>query len=112
MTWLSVIPICISLAALLVSIYFNSQTQHRSNKQTTDTEKDRAVADAVARASDMATINAKLDGISGDVRDIKDEIRNMKSEVSRLTERVVIVEQSAKSAHKRLDIIEGKTKED
>ena len=28
MTWLSVIPICISLAALLVSIYFNPQTQH------------------------------------------------------------------------------------
>ena len=36
-------------------------------------DQDRERAEAENRARDMATINVKLDGISGDVRDIKDE---------------------------------------
>lgn len=105
----TVITILISVAALAFSIYSGLRSHHRADKTGAESEKDKATAEAASRARDMATINVKLDGISGDVRDIKDEMRSVKSDVSHLTERVIVVEQSAKSAHKRLDTFEGKT---
>lgn len=44
-------------------------------------------------------VNAKLDIIAG----VKTDVADLKEEVSDLGKKVVIVEQSAKSAHKRLD---------
>ena len=79
----------IALVALGVSIYFGSNTKKRGDRQDNRRDKDRERAEAENRARDMATINAKLDGISGDVRDITD-----------------VVEQSTRSAHHRLDSLE------
>lgn len=96
----------IALVALGVSIYFGSNTKKRGDRQDNRRDKDRERAEAENRARDMATINVKLDGISGDVRDIKDEMRSVRTDVSRLTERVIVVEQSTRSAHHRLDSLE------
>lgn len=44
-------------------------------------------------------VNAKLDIIAG----VKTDVADLKEEVSNLEKKVVVVEQSAKSAHHRLD---------
>ncbi len=61
--------------------------------------------DAERKAKESAEINVKLDQIGNDVRDIKYDISAVKRDVQGLTERVVIVEQSTKSAHHRIDQI-------
>ena len=45
----------------------------------------------------------KLENIADDIKDIKRESRENREEMKQLRERVVIVEQSLKSYHKRLD---------
>ena len=45
----------------------------------------------------------KLENIAEDVKEIKRDNREMRSEVQNLRDRVVAVEQSLKSYHKRLD---------
>ena len=62
-------------------------------------------SDAERKAKESAEINVKLDQIGNDVRDIKYDIAAVKRDVQGLTERVVIVEQSTKSAHHRIDQI-------
>ena len=66
-------------------------------------------ADAKTDASALTTVIVKLDGIGADVTEIKADLRNIRSDVQDLHERVVLVEQSAKSLHKRVDKMEGKT---
>ena len=65
-----------------------------------------------ARAADMATINVKLDGISDDTRDIKEDMRALRETISDLTERVVKVETSLKETDKRLDTLERRIKQE
>ena len=48
----------------------------------------------------------KLENIADDVKDIKRDYRETRTEVQDLRDRVIAVEQSLKSYHKRLD---GKT---
>lgn len=45
----------------------------------------------------------KLENIADDIKDIKRESRENREEMKQLRERAVIVEQSLKSYHKRLD---------
>nr|DAH33316.1 MAG TPA: Hemolysin [Caudoviricetes sp.] len=45
----------------------------------------------------------KLENIADDVKDIKRDYRETNAEVQNLRERVVAVEQSLRSYHKRLD---------
>lgn len=96
---LEYIPVIISLIALVASIYFNG-----GSKKRTET------ADAVQKAAETATINVKLDQIGQDVRDIKYDITSVKRDVQDLDKRMVAVEQSTKSAHKRIDDHEEKEK--
>lgn len=70
------------------------------NSKRTDTN------DVIERTREMTTLNVKLDGISSNVQDIKFDISSTKDAVSKLTERVVEVEASTKSAHKRIDGVE------
>lgn len=86
--------------------------------------------DIVERATADAKVNVKLDSISSTLTDIKYDISTTKREVSNLStrlttlesnavakedfaqliERLVGVEQSTKSAHKRIDNMERGTK--
>lgn len=89
------IPIAISIVAAIFSIYSVVKSIKRSD--SSEVEK---------KAVESATINVKLDQIGSDVRDIKYDITAVKKDVQSLTERMIIVEQSTKSAHKRLDSME------
>lgn len=86
------VTILISVFSLAISIYVGLKNTKRGDR--TDIE---------AKAIESATINVKLDTIGNDVKDIKYDISAVKTDVKNLTERMVVVEQSTKSAHKRID---------
>jgi peptidoglycan hydrolase CwlO-like protein len=91
------LPVIISALALSFSIYMGI----RNNRK--DDAKD--ITDKVERDT---KINCKLDEISSDVKDIKFDISATKNKVDDIDKRLVVVEQSTKSAHHRIDRIEGK----
>lgn len=86
------IATAISIASVTFSILFGIANMKRNMK--TDNEKE---------ATQIATVIVKLDAISNDVSSIKAEMARTNGEVRALMERVVVVEQSAKSLHKRVD---------
>lgn len=56
-----------------------------------------------ANAAQITTVIVKLENIGDDVREIKENLRGLEEKIQQLDRRVTIVEQSAKSAHHRLD---------
>lgn len=67
-------------------------------------------ADDKKQSSEMTTVIVKLENINTGINEIKADVRNVKNEVQELRERIVVVEQSSKSLHKRVDHLEN-TKE-
>lgn len=91
------ITVMISAVSVAFAIYFGLKSNHRSD-----------VKEIEDRAANNAKVNMKLDNISQMVNDIKYDISTTKKEVRELSDRVVKVEQSTKSAHHRLDDFLGK----
>lgn len=60
--------------------------------------------------SNLTTLIVKLENINEGVNEIKADMRNMKADIQDLRDRLIMVEQSDKSAHHRIDIIEDKNK--
>ena len=71
----------------------------KSNKRT-DTK------DIEERVKENTRINMKLDAISNNTTDIKNEVSEMRKEINSHDSRIVKVEESVKSFHHRLDGIE------
>ena len=69
-------------------------------------------ADNNANVGQMTEIAIKLENISNNTLEIKNEIKTVKQDIEKLRERVIIVEQSAKSAHKRIDGIKDEHQAD
>lgn len=66
--------------------------------------------DVQSKATEQATINAKLDNINGGVESLRVDFRVEQKERAALSERVAKVETSVRSAHKRIDeIVEKET---
>ena len=86
------IPVLISFCALVSALFFNGSLK-----------KKKDINDEVEKAKESATLNVKLDQIGRDVQDIKYDMSATKKEVQLLSERMVAVETSTKSAHKRMD---------
>jgi len=63
-------------------------------------------ADAKNDASQLTTVIVKLESIGTGITEIKSEMGNVKNDIKESRERIVKVEESAKSAHKRLDTCE------
>lgn len=63
--------------------------------------------DIHSKASEQATINAKLDTINGGVESLRVDFKVEQKERAALSERVTRVEESAKQAHKRIDELGG-----
>ncbi len=91
------IALLISGISLAFGIYSGISNMKRNHK--VDSQKD---------ASEMTTVIVKLENISTGITEIKTEFNGMKSEVKELRDRLIMVEQSAKSAWKRIEILEGK----
>ena len=57
-------------------------------------------------ATQLTTVIVKLETISNGISEIKNELINVKKDIGDDRERIVKVEESAKSAHKRIDTCE------
>ena len=90
------IPILVSFLSLVVAIVVAIVSIRRGN--ATDDKKE---------ASEMTTLIVKLENINNGVNEIKSDMRNMRNDIQDLRDRLIIVEQSTKSAHHRLDGLDG-----
>ena len=54
-------------------------------------------------ASQLTTVIVKLENIGSDISEIKSDIKNVKDEMKEMRERMILVEESAKAAHRRID---------
>lgn len=86
------VTLLISFCSLALAIFTGLKGTKRAD--TSDIER---------RATEQAKVNVKLDGIADDCRVIKSDMSSVKKDVQNLSERLVIVEQAVKSAHKRID---------
>jgi len=59
--------------------------------------------------SEMTTVIVKLETINENVKEVKTDIKDVKTDMERMKERLTIVEQSVKSAHKRIDDVQEET---
>lgn len=82
----------LTFVSVVSAVYFASKSNSRANN---DEVSKKAQVDAI--------LSQKLDSISDDTKEIRKEITDVKVKVNDLSERVVMVEQSTKSAHHRLD---------
>lgn len=87
--------IIISVLSLAFSVFMGL----KSNKRT-DTK------DIEERVKENTRINMKLDAISINTTDIKNEVSEMRKEINSHDNRIVKVEESVKSAHHRIDGLE------
>ena len=87
--------IIISVLSLGFSVFMGL----KSNKRT-DTK------DIEERVKENTRINMKLDAISNNTTDIKNEVSEMRKEINSHDSRIIKVEESVKSFHHRLDGIE------
>ena len=64
--------------------------------------------DNKAEIVSITTVTNKLDNISDGIREIKADMKEQKTEILALRDRVIELESACKSAHKRIDTLEGK----
>lgn len=91
------VSVIISILSLVVAAVVGFTNIKRN--QSTDSRQAQA---------EMTTVIVKLETINSSVSEIKADVRNTRTDMQDLRDRLIIVEQSAKSAHHRLDMIEGK----
>lgn len=86
------LPICVSVLSLIVSAVVGFSAI-----------KSRNSSDMKQETTQLTTLIVKLENINDGVMEIKADMRNMKDDVRELRDRLIKVEESTKSAHKRLD---------
>ena len=87
--------IIISVLSLGFSVFIGLKNNKRTDAK-----------DIEERVKENTRINMKLDAISNNTTDIKNEVSEMRKEINSHDRRIVKVEESVKSFHHRLDGIE------
>ena len=86
------IAVLISIVSVGFSVFFGLK-----NSKRTDTK------DIEERVKENTRINMKLDAISNNTTEIKNEVTEMRKELNSHDNRIVKVEESTKQAHHRID---------
>ena len=94
-TWISLAAVAISLVFGVLNAGHNGRSDIKDQLET-----------AKQQASQQARIETSLSVIQQDTSDIKAEMKGLKSDLQDVTRRLVVVEQSTKSAHHRIDELE------
>lgn len=71
--------------------------------------KRNIMTDSKSEAAQLTTVIVKLENINNGISEIKAEIKNIKTETKENREKLIRLEESVKSAHKRLDKLEDFT---
>jgi len=95
------VPVLISALSLIVAITVAIINIRRGNASNDKQE-----------ASQITTLIVKLENINDGINEIKSDMKSVRTDMQELRDRVVIVEQSAKSAHHRLDDLIAANKKD
>lgn len=90
------LSLLLSGISVAFAIFFGISSKSRNDKKDTEQETED-------RATTHTLLMTKLENIADDVKDIKRDYRETRIEVQDLRDRVIAVEQSLKSYHKRLD---------
>lgn len=101
------VAIIISIISVTFSIFFGivSLVLNIKNNRRTDN------SDLEDRVRENTRINMKLDAISSNTKDIKDEVVEMRKELNSHDNRIIKVEESVKSLHHRIDGMEARLSE-
>ena len=94
-----VIPI-LSVICVVLSLVIGFLTFNRNRDK-----------DVRSDASENAVIKTKLDSISNGVENIRIDIKANEKKVTELSEKLIRIDESNKSLHKRVDAIEKKMEE-
>ena len=86
----------VSIISVCFSVFFGLKNSRKSD------EKD--IAEKIARDT---RVDMKLDEISNNVKEVKETVKSIQNDVKDHEGRIVKLEASYKSAHKRLDEIFG-----
>lgn len=78
------------------AVFFGISSKSRNDRKDTEQETED-------RTATHTILMTKLEHIEENVKEIKDDNKELKGEVRELRDRVIAVEQSLKSYHKRLD---------
>ena len=65
-------------------------------------------ADDQQDATERTTLIVKIEAINNGINEIKTDLRSLRGDVRELQDRMIVVEQSTKSVHHRVDKLEGK----
>lgn len=98
------VAIIISIISVTFSIFFGivSLVLNLKNNRRTDN------SDLEDRVRENTRINMKLDTISSNTKEIKDEVVEMRKELNSHDNRIIKVEESVKSLHHRVDEMEAR----
>ena len=66
--------------------------------------------DSVNSSNDFTRVETKIDGIGGQLTEVRDDVKAQGTLYGDMRERVRAVEESTKSAHKRIDTLESESK--
>lgn len=101
------VAIIISIISVTFSIFFGivSLVLNIKNNRRTDN------SDLEDRVRENTRINMKLDAISSNTKEIKDEVVEMRKELNSHDNRIIKVEESVKSLHHRIDGMEARLSE-
>lgn len=101
------VAIIISIISVTFSIFFGivSLVLNIKNNRRTDN------SDLEDRVRENTRINMKLDAISSNTKEIKDEVVEMRKELNSHDNRIIKVEESVKSLHHRIDEMEARLNE-
>ena len=95
------IEISTAIIISVLSLGFSVFMGLKSNKRTDNTELEE-------RVRENTRINMKLDAISNNTTEIKDEVSEMRKEINSHDNRIIKVEESVKSAHHRTEILDSR----
>lgn len=96
------IAVIISIISVTFSVFFGivSLVLNTKSSKRTDTK------DIEERVKDNTQINMKLDSINSTTQDIKVELASMRSDIKSHNDKIIVLEQSCKQAHHRIDSLE------
>ena len=88
------VALLLSFLSIFFAIFFGAISMRRNQK-----------ADDKREQSDMTTVIVKLESISSDTNEIKNDIKSLKSDVRHNSENIVRLDESLKSAWRRINEI-------
>ena len=95
------IALLISMLSVSGALLFGFKNMNRNERK-----------DSAEEITQMTTVVVKLENIATGISEIKSDVRSVKSEMNDIRDRLTIVEQATKSAHKRLDDLKHEVHEE